>query len=83
MAADAGRTDGGRDPPLERINAPILVAWGAHDELLDPAEQRVLAESIPGARQREYPGAGHLVAWDVPAALASALVESALENGGS
>ncbi|WP_449374719.1 alpha/beta fold hydrolase [Arthrobacter psychrolactophilus] len=70
-------------PPPDRIYAPTLVAWGADDELLLPAEQRALAESIPGARQREYPVAGHLVAWDVPAALASDLVAFAEANGGS
>ncbi|MEV8182312.1 alpha/beta hydrolase [Specibacter sp. NPDC078692] len=78
----AGLTEAGAPPP-NRIYAPTLVAWGADDELLDAAEPRVLAESIPGARQREYPAAGHLVAWDVPAALASDLVEFSMASGGS
>lgn len=70
-------------PPLGRINAPTLVAWGADDELIGPAEQRVLAESIPGARQRQYPVAGHLVAWDVPTALASASSNSHWQAAGA
>ncbi len=38
---------------------PVLVADGAEDVVVPPANARGLARRIAGARPRIYPGAGH------------------------
>jgi 3-oxoadipate enol-lactonase len=44
---------------LPRISAPTLVVTGAADRLIDPANSRLLAERIPGARLRSIDSVGH------------------------
>lgn len=53
---------GGKDPGLERyrhITAPTLVADGAEDRLVPPANARTLASGIAGSQLKLYKGAGH------------------------
>ena len=45
---------------LHRIRAPTLVLTGTEDLLIPPANSRLLARHIPGARLLEIPGAGHV-----------------------
>lgn len=45
---------------LGEIAAPTLVMHGMDDRLIPPANGRLLAEHIPGARLVLYPDAGHL-----------------------
>ena len=45
--------------PLSSIAVPVLVIHGTADPMFPPEHGRALAESIPGARLRTLPGAGH------------------------
>jgi pimeloyl-ACP methyl ester carboxylesterase len=49
----------GAYPRLPRLRAPTLVGGGVEDRLIPPANQRVLARRIQGAKLVLYPGAGH------------------------
>ncbi len=44
---------------LPEIKSPTLVMCGAEDILIPPENSRIIAGRIPGARIKEYPGAGH------------------------
>jgi pimeloyl-ACP methyl ester carboxylesterase len=44
---------------VRRIRAPTLVGGGLDDELIPPANQRVLARGIEGAKLVLYPDAAH------------------------
>ncbi|TKG72079.1 alpha/beta fold hydrolase [Prauserella endophytica] len=70
----------GAEAPTETgvITVPTLVLWGERDTLLGRGEQERLVAATPGARLVTYPDAGHLVAWDVPAALAADVAAFAL-----
>jgi pimeloyl-ACP methyl ester carboxylesterase len=63
VAAAASHTTLGR---LGRISAPTLVVHGREDVLQPPGNAEVLAEAIPGAELRLWPGAGHLYTTDEP-----------------
>ncbi|PXY35749.1 alpha/beta fold hydrolase [Prauserella flavalba] len=60
-------------PPTETgvLTVPLLVLWGERDALLGREDQERLVAATPGARLVTYPDAGHLLAWDAPAALAA------------
>ena len=60
-------------PGLRQIAVPTLVITGAEDEVISPAESEALADAIPGARLRVLPNAGHMVAWEQPAAFSHEL----------
>ena len=60
-------------PGLRQISVPTLVVTGADDEVIAPAESAALAGAIPGARLRVLPDAGHMVAWEQPAAFSREL----------
>lgn len=49
---------------LATIEAPTLVITGAEDGVIPPAESRMIAEAIEGARLETLPNAGHLVAFE-------------------
>jgi 3-oxoadipate enol-lactonase len=51
---------------LGEIKVPTLVVTGQNDTTVDPLRQKMLAESIAGARQVVIPGAGHAVGVDQP-----------------
>jgi 3-oxoadipate enol-lactonase len=53
---------------LGAIGAPTLVVHGEADRMVPPANARVLAARIPGARLQTWPGAGHLYPTDEPRA---------------
>ncbi len=60
-------------PPTEvgTITAPTLVISGGRDALLPRDETAALVGAIRGAEWIEYPGVGHLVVEEEPAALAA------------
>ena len=45
------------------VTAPTLVLCRSHDQLIQPAHSRYLAECIPSARLVELPGADHVPWW--------------------
>ncbi len=59
-----GREPGMRDPKLRRrlgrVTIPALVVWGESDGVVDPDYGRAYAQSLPNARFKLIPGAGHL-----------------------
>jgi len=71
-------------PMRERATAAAQRDWeryitrviaGALDPLIAPAHSKEAADAIAGARWREVEGAGHLLPWERPQALAAAMDE--------
>jgi pimeloyl-ACP methyl ester carboxylesterase len=50
-----------RSADVGRITSPALVVAGTADILVPPANARLLADAIPGARLLLYEGAGHVL----------------------
>ncbi|WP_307801125.1 alpha/beta fold hydrolase [Actinomadura violacea] len=57
------------------VAAPTLVLVGEHDAVCPPAESRLIAAAVPGARYAEVPGAGHLAHIERPEAFARAVCD--------
>jgi pimeloyl-ACP methyl ester carboxylesterase len=57
-------------PGLGEIDVPVRIVWGRDDAWLAPDTGRRLSELIPTASLRLIDGAGHLIHYDAPAALA-------------
>jgi 3-oxoadipate enol-lactonase len=53
---------------LHRISAPTLVVHGDSDVVMPPRNAKMIADAIPGAELKLWPGAGHLYATDEPRA---------------
>ncbi|MEW2360261.1 alpha/beta fold hydrolase [Spirillospora sp. NPDC029432] len=70
-AESMAATDHG--PRLGEVRARTLVLVGEHDAVCPPAESRLIAAAIPGARYAEIPGAGHLSNQERPEAFARAV----------
>lgn len=62
--------NGDRGALLPRIRVPTLVLHGADDPLIPPACGEDIAQRVPGATFRSFPGMGH----DLPPALDATLV---------
>jgi pimeloyl-ACP methyl ester carboxylesterase len=60
---------------LTQINAPTLIVTAENDSTVAPANQRVLVENIPGARQVLIPAAGHAVTIDQPERFNQAMLD--------
>lgn len=60
-------------PRLGEIRKPCLVAVGAKDGAVTPADAHGLAEGISGARYVEIPGGGHFLYRERPAELGTAI----------
>ena len=60
---------------LRRLNVPTLVVSGEHDSAQRRAIASRLARTLPDARLKIVPGAGHLAALDDPGTYAQALHE--------
>lgn len=58
---------------LAEIDIPVRIVWGAQDEWIAPQVAHRLCGLIPPATLRLVDGAGHLVHYDAPAALADEL----------
>ncbi len=58
---------------LGEVAVPTLVVFGSADPLTPAKHQRALAAAVPGASAVEVPGAGHMLPWEAPAALAAAI----------
>jgi pimeloyl-ACP methyl ester carboxylesterase len=60
---------------LGELALPVRILWGTEDGWIPPQTGRRLAALIPGALLTEVPGAGHLMQYDAPVALATGLRE--------
>jgi pimeloyl-ACP methyl ester carboxylesterase len=58
---------------LGDLDLPVRLLWGAEDTWIPLGTGRRLAGLVPGAELSEVPDAGHLVQYDAPVALATAL----------
>ena len=58
---------------LPELDLPVRVLWGIEDAWIPLETGRRLAGLIPGAVLTEVPAAGHLMQYDAPVALATAL----------
>ncbi|MEV8565168.1 alpha/beta fold hydrolase [Streptomyces sp. NPDC051322] len=58
---------------LRNSGCPSVVLYGTRDRLCPPDFHRSIAGAMPGARLRELSGAGHLLPWQRPHAVSSAL----------
>jgi pimeloyl-ACP methyl ester carboxylesterase len=57
----------------QSLDIPVTVVWGGQDRLIKEGSRR-LDELPASARVVELPGAGHLMAWDRPEAVADAIL---------
>jgi pimeloyl-ACP methyl ester carboxylesterase len=58
---------------LARLDLPVRVLWGTDDAWIPLETGRRFAGLVPGAVLTEVPDAGHLMQYDAPVALATAL----------
>lgn len=64
------------DARLAAITAPTLVAAGSDDRVIPPANARLLARAIPGARLAVFEGGGHAFMAQEPERLAALIGEA-------
>ena len=63
---------------LDRIDCPVLIAWGERDRILPMARHADrFRREIPGAEFRVLPGVGHTPMWDAPHVVASLIADFA------
>jgi pimeloyl-ACP methyl ester carboxylesterase len=65
-AAFAGLLEDDFSAEVERIAAPVLLAWGDGDAFVPEEDQRELARRIPRAVRSVYRRAGHALHWEQP-----------------
>ena len=58
---------------LPELDLPVRVLWGTEDAWIPLETGRRFAGLVPGAVLTEVPEAGHLMQYDAPVALATAL----------
>lgn len=63
---------------LGSVTVPTTVVVGSRDLLTPPAQARVIAAAIPGARLVTVPGAGHMLPFEDPDVLADLIEEASL-----
>lgn len=60
---------------LHRVSVPVAVVWGREDRLMGPSYRDLWANTLANfIGSREIDGAGHLVEWDAPMAVAEAVM---------
>ena len=65
---------------LGAISAPVLVAHGSDDRMIDPAHADTLAAALGGAPVVRVRGAGHMFFWEAPEPAAELIAGWLLEN---
>jgi pimeloyl-ACP methyl ester carboxylesterase len=60
---------------LDRVTLQTLVLAGSKDRSVKPEHTQALADGIPQARLRRFPGAGHLVVLERAEQIALAVTE--------
>ncbi|HZW19321.1 alpha/beta fold hydrolase [Luteimonas lutimaris] len=56
-----------------RIRQPVLLAWGAHDQVIDPSAMDLYADKMPQARKVLLDGSGHMTVMEQPGEVADAI----------
>lgn len=68
--------DGESDPPpIDQLQMPTLIVWGARDTWVPPEDGAQLEAMIPGAQRVQLEGAGHLPMHEAPEAFQAALID--------
>jgi len=65
-------------PLLREVQTPTLILHGAEDAIVPTDVARQYAEALPNARLELVPGAGHLLEYEDPAAIAARIATFAL-----
>jgi 3-oxoadipate enol-lactonase len=60
---------------LQSIQAPTLILFGEHDQVVPPGNAELLAREIPHSMVRILPNAGHFYPLDAPEAAVEAVLE--------
>jgi pimeloyl-ACP methyl ester carboxylesterase len=60
---------------MARIRMPVLILFGEHDRVVPPGNAGLMAESVPDARVKMLPEAGHIFPIEAPGATVEAVVE--------
>jgi pimeloyl-ACP methyl ester carboxylesterase len=60
---------------LHVLGKPVLIIWGAEDEITPPKYAQRLHREIPASSQVIVPDAGHMILFDAPDAVAHALLD--------
>jgi non-heme chloroperoxidase len=68
-------------PELAKVEVPTLVIVGTADVLTPPAQARLIAGLIPGARLEVFPGGGHMLMLERAGALDRMIVDFARSVG--
>ncbi|HEV7752289.1 MAG TPA: alpha/beta hydrolase [Baekduia sp.] len=69
---------------LDRIDVPVLIAWGDKDRILPlPVHSPRLREEIRGLEFRTMPGIGHTPMWDDPGLIAATIGDFAARVAGA
>jgi pimeloyl-ACP methyl ester carboxylesterase len=63
------------------IRVPTLVLHGDADVVVDPRNARLLAQRVPRSRLVRFPGLGHLLLWEDPAAFVAQVSAFLLDRG--
>jgi 3-oxoadipate enol-lactonase len=66
---------------LPAVTIPTLVVVGTSDVLTPPAQARLIARLIPGARLEVFPGGGHMLMLERAEALDRMIIDFAHEVG--
>lgn len=74
-AALEGLIDEDHASRLANITAPTLIVGGDQDSIFSVAEQRALAEAIPGSTIKLYPHVGHAPHAEIPQSFAADLTD--------
>lgn len=62
---------------MHRITTPVTLVWGSEDQVIPVSYLDYFADALPNVAGRHVvEGAGHLIAWDQPAAVAALVAEA-------
>ena len=64
---------------LPAIRSPTLIVTGTDDVVIPPANSRTIADRIPGARLKEFAGAGHGLMYQCPGGFGRTVVAFLIE----
>ena len=70
---DVAAAAGGRIAQIRCDGVDQLLAWGAHDRVIDPSAMDLYADKMPQARKVLFDGSGHMAVMEQPDEVADAI----------
>ncbi len=64
-----------KEDHMREIPNPVLLLYGDHDEVVPPANGRLIAEKLPNATVQIIEGAGHMLPLERPTETSAAIIE--------